>query len=92
MWFSPIGNKDLRKALVRLAKGKEWADIEHVRDDARNATTGEVREGNRIPIEEFCKYKYVIYTDVRLTLSPRPPLPPSPRIPIPLDAKTMQDS
>ncbi|KFY87769.1 hypothetical protein V500_06777, partial [Pseudogymnoascus sp. VKM F-4518 (FW-2643)] len=63
VWFSPIGNKDLRKALVRLGKGKGWADIEHVRDDARNATTGVVVEGNKIPIEEFCKYKYVIYTD-----------------------------
>lgn len=70
MWFSPIGNKDLRKALVRLARGKEWADIEHVRDEARNATTGVVVEGNKIPIEEFCKYKYVIYTDVRFPSSP----------------------
>lgn len=75
MWFSPIGNKDLRKALVRLARGKEWADIEHVRDDARNATTGVVVEGNKIPIEDFCKYKYVIYTDVGLALSPALPTP-----------------
>ncbi|KFX87873.1 hypothetical protein O988_09248 [Pseudogymnoascus sp. VKM F-3808] len=63
MWFSPIGNKDLRKGLVRLGKGKEWADIEHVRGDIKNATTGVVEKGNTIGIEEFCRYKYVIYTD-----------------------------
>lgn len=65
VWFNPIGNKDLRNKLVTIAKGKEWADIEASRKDAKNATTGEVTKGNRIPIEDFCKYKYVIYTDVR---------------------------
>lgn len=64
VWFSPIGNKELRKTLVKLAKGKEWADIEPVRSDERNATTGGVVKGNKMAIEEFCRYKYVIYTDV----------------------------
>ncbi|OBT66598.1 hypothetical protein VE03_03900 [Pseudogymnoascus sp. 23342-1-I1] len=63
VWFSPIGNKELRKTLIKVAKGREWADIEHVRGDERNATTGVVTKGNHIAIEEFCRYKYVIYTD-----------------------------
>lgn len=64
VWFSPIGNKELRKMLVKVSRGKEWADIEHVRGDERNATTGVVVKGNKMAIEEFCRYKYVIYTDV----------------------------
>jgi hypothetical protein len=70
VWFSPIGNKDLRKTLVKISKGKEWADIEQSRSDLKNATTGEVVKGNGVPIEDFCKYKYVIYTDVRHDFSP----------------------
>ncbi|KFY80465.1 hypothetical protein V499_00643, partial [Pseudogymnoascus sp. VKM F-103] len=54
VWFSPIGNKDLRKNLVKVAKGKEWADIEAGRAEVKNATTGVVVEkGNEIRIEEF---------------------------------------
>ena len=78
MWFSPIGNKDLRKALVRVGEGKEWADVEHVRDDVRNVTTGAVERGNKMMIEGFCRYKYVIYTDVGLLLPPPPLLAKSP--------------
>ncbi|OBT75979.1 hypothetical protein VF21_05782 [Pseudogymnoascus sp. 05NY08] len=64
LWFSPIGNKDLRKNLVNVAKGKEWADIEAGKAEVKNVTTGVVvEEGNEIGIEEFCRYKYIIYTD-----------------------------
>ncbi|KFY79084.1 hypothetical protein V498_08987, partial [Pseudogymnoascus sp. VKM F-4517 (FW-2822)] len=69
VWFSPIGNKELRKTLVKLAKGKEWADIEPVRSDERNSTTGGVVKGNKMAIEEFW----------RIILRP-PRLPPSLRL------------
>ncbi|OBT88808.1 hypothetical protein VE02_03167 [Pseudogymnoascus sp. 03VT05] len=77
LWFSPIGNKDLRKNLVKVANGKEWADIEAGRAGLRNATTGEVvEEGNEIGIEEFCRYKYIIYTDSQSSVMQSPNFPP----------------
>lgn len=54
-WFNPIEHLNLRKDLLRVTKGKEWADVEALRS-LDNGT-------NSIMIEEFCRYKYVVYTE-----------------------------
>jgi hypothetical protein len=59
-WFNSIGNTALRPHLLAATKGKDWADVatlewETNSEDATNA----------IPISDFCKYKYIIYTEVR---------------------------
>lgn len=58
-WFNSIGNTNLRPKLLEITKGKAWADVEDLKwvSNGENAT-------NAIGIEEFCKYKYIIYTEV----------------------------
>lgn len=58
-WFNSVGNTQLRPQLLQLSKGKEWADVETL-----NWETNGEKANNSIPIEEFCKYKYIIYTEV----------------------------
>lgn len=53
-WFNPLGYPNLRKDLLRATKGKEWADI--------LALEGS-EDANALSIEEFCRYKYVVYTE-----------------------------
>ncbi|RAL62148.1 hypothetical protein DID88_002632 [Monilinia fructigena] len=53
-----FGNKDLRPSLILKGKEKEWADIEALKWN----TNGESAE-NAIGIEDFCKYKYIVYTE-----------------------------
>lgn len=56
--FNSPHNPQLRQNLLRMAKDKEWADVEALKwvDSGRNAS-------NALPIEEFCRYKYVLYTE-----------------------------
>lgn len=56
-WFNPVGYPTLRQDLIKAAKGKEWADIEAFNVTAQGQRT------NTIAIEDFCKYKYIVYTD-----------------------------
>jgi len=51
-WFDPDWSIALRPQLVELAGGKEWADVE-LWDE----------ESNTIAIEDFCRYKYIIYAE-----------------------------
>jgi hypothetical protein len=63
-WFSPDWNPGLRPNLVEVAGGKEWADVE---------LWGQGQEqNNTIPIEEFCRYRYIVYTEVCLRNPPFP--------------------
>lgn len=64
VWFNPITNPELRKKLVEVAAKKEWADVESL-----DWETGGEKAKNVIRIEDFCKYKYIIYTEVRNALS-----------------------
>lgn len=57
-WFNTVGNKDLRPSLIQLGKEKEWADIEALKWNT-NAESAE----NSIGIEDFCRYKYIVYTE-----------------------------
>ena len=61
--FNSVGNIALRPNLLEATKGKSWADVELLEwgnngVDAKNA----------IGIEDFCRYKYIIYTEVRILL------------------------
>jgi hypothetical protein len=60
-WYNSAGNTNLRPNLLQVTKGQAWADAEdlHWGQNAENAT-------NIIKIEDFCKYKYIIYTEVRV--------------------------
>jgi hypothetical protein len=58
-WFNSVGNTNLRPKLLEVTKGKEWADVE----DLKWYNNGE-KARNSIDIEDFCKYKYIIYTEV----------------------------
>ncbi|APA08906.1 hypothetical protein sscle_04g036760 [Sclerotinia sclerotiorum 1980 UF-70] len=57
-WFNTVGNKDLRPGLIQKGKEKEWADIEALKWN----TNSESAE-NAIGIEDFCRYKYIVYTE-----------------------------
>lgn len=83
-WFNSVGNTQLRPQLLELSKGKEWADIETLKWES-----GGEKAENAIPIEEFCKYRYIIYTEVSHPLSlipiyllsqPPPSFPPISKI------------
>lgn len=58
-WFNPIGNKNLRPGLLKVTKGKEWADVQSLQQISPNE-----QGGISMNIEEFCKYKYIAYTEV----------------------------
>ena len=57
-YFNPIFNTELRPNLLRVSKDKAWADIE-----ALKAGDRQMENNNIIPIEDFCRYKYVAYTE-----------------------------
>ncbi|KAH7393062.1 glycosyl transferase family 90-domain-containing protein [Pyrenochaeta sp. MPI-SDFR-AT-0127] len=54
-WFNPIGHPNLRKDLLKATKQKDWADVEAL-STVSNAT-------NSINIEDFCRFRYVVYTE-----------------------------
>ncbi|TVY14473.1 O-glucosyltransferase rumi-like protein [Lachnellula arida] len=57
-WFNSVGNTALRPHLLAATKDQDWADVE----DLRWETNG-IKAKNSIGIEDFCKYKYIIYTE-----------------------------
>ncbi|KAF4630378.1 hypothetical protein G7Y89_g7760 [Cudoniella acicularis] len=57
-WFNSVGNTALRPNLLKETKGKDWADVE----DMKWKMNG-VEAANSIEIDEFCRYKYIIYTE-----------------------------
>jgi len=61
-WFNGVGNTDLRPKLLGITKGKEWADVQDLQWVGVNGQ----KASNSLAIEEFCGYKYVIYTEVRI--------------------------
>lgn len=62
VWFNSLGNTQLRPKLIEATKDRDWADVQ----DMKWVTNG-VDAENAISIEDFCKYKYIIYTEVRFT-------------------------
>lgn len=59
VWFNSISNTALRPHLLAATKGKDWADVASLEWESNS-------EGakNSIRIDDFCKYKYIIYTEV----------------------------
>ncbi|KAK4126723.1 hypothetical protein N657DRAFT_566406 [Parathielavia appendiculata] len=58
-WFNSVHSPRMRQDLVRAAKNQPWADVE-----ALDWTGGaEHNASNALPIEEFCRYKYVVHTE-----------------------------
>jgi hypothetical protein len=57
-WYNSVHNLQLRQSLLRATKEKAWADVETLRWNSQgdNAT-------NAIPVEDFCRYKYVLHTE-----------------------------
>ena len=60
--FNPVPNPELRPNLLRVSQGKPWSDIEALKMGDRTMEDN----NNIIPIEEFCKYRYIVYTEVSL--------------------------
>lgn len=54
-WFNPDWSPGLRPKLVSITEGKKWADV---------AIWSGEGDANTINITDFCKYKYIIYTEV----------------------------
>lgn len=58
-WFNSVQSPRMRQNLVVAARGKSWADVE-----ALEWKTGSSKEAsNALPIEGFCRYKYVVHTE-----------------------------
>ncbi|KAF2016390.1 hypothetical protein BU24DRAFT_462549 [Aaosphaeria arxii CBS 175.79] len=55
VWFNPLAYPNLRKDLVKQAGGKAWANVQAL----RKSSAGD----NGLKIEDFCKHKYVVYTE-----------------------------
>lgn len=63
-WFNSVQNPHLRANLLAATMHKPWADVEALKwdtvsQDAKGARTAR----NSLPIEDFCKYKYVLHTE-----------------------------
>jgi hypothetical protein len=57
-WFNDVQNHDLRKRLIQVTAGKPWADVQALKWETNGQTAS-----NGLAIEDFCRYKYIIYTE-----------------------------
>ena len=57
--FNPVFNTELRPNLLRVSGGKPWSDIEAFQQGDRRTENNNIKS-----IEEFCRYKYIAYTEV----------------------------
>lgn len=62
-WFNSIHNPRLRANLLAAAKDKPWADVEALRWETGTNEQGERTAANSLPIEDFCRYRYVLHTE-----------------------------
>ncbi|KAI1438499.1 hypothetical protein GGR50DRAFT_435607 [Xylaria sp. CBS 124048] len=62
-WFNNPHAGRLRHNLVLAFRTAPWADIEPLTWSSTTASNGEKTASNAIPIEDFCRYKYIIYTE-----------------------------
>ncbi|KAI0601321.1 hypothetical protein F4775DRAFT_589539 [Biscogniauxia sp. FL1348] len=68
-WFNSARAGRTRQDLVAVARGKPWADVEPLRwtktgghQSDENKDTNNNKD-NALPIEDFCRYRYVVYTE-----------------------------
>ncbi|KAG8168570.1 hypothetical protein KVR01_001319 [Diaporthe batatas] len=62
-WFNSVHNPRLRANLLAAAKDKPWADVEALKWDGDGKGGGDRTASNSIPIEDFCKYRYILHTE-----------------------------
>ncbi|POS80979.1 hypothetical protein DHEL01_v200607 [Diaporthe helianthi] len=65
-WFNSVHNPRLRANLLAAARDKPWADVEALAWDGPaggDGKAGERTASNSIPVEDFCKYKYILHTE-----------------------------
>jgi hypothetical protein len=63
-WFNSVHSPRLRQNLVQAARGKPWADVEPLEWKSNGGGgSGSNNASNALPIEEFCRYKYVVHTE-----------------------------
>ena len=64
-WFNSVHNPRLRANLLAAAKDKPWADVEALAWDGPGGSDGkgERTASNSIPIEDFCRYRYILHTE-----------------------------
>lgn len=60
-WFNPLAHPTLRQDLLRTTKGKEWADVQALNISSDGKLGGGY--SNALRIEDFCRYRYVLYTE-----------------------------
>lgn len=62
--YKSAHNPHLREKLLQITDGVDWADVQALKwEEIGNGTETERIATNSLMIEEFCKYKYVLYTD-----------------------------
>jgi hypothetical protein len=61
-WFNGLGIPDLRPKLVEETRGREWADVEALEWTGDGLGTAR----NALRVEEFCKFRFIAYTEVSL--------------------------
>ncbi|KAK4239931.1 lactation elevated protein 1 [Achaetomium macrosporum] len=61
-WFNSVHSPRLRQNLVATASGQPWADVEALQWNGGAGVSGS-NASNALPIEEFCRYKYVVHTE-----------------------------
>jgi hypothetical protein len=59
VFFNSVQNLNLRPKLMQVTKGKEWADVEGLEWQEQG-----YRARNSIDVEGFCRYRYIVYTEV----------------------------
>lgn len=62
-WFNSVHNPRLRANLLAAATGKPWADVEALAWDGGKDDKGERTASNSLPIEDFCRYRYILHTE-----------------------------
>ncbi|KAI1264685.1 glycosyl transferase family 90-domain-containing protein [Xylariaceae sp. FL1019] len=70
--FNGIHHPTLRQDLLKVTNGADWADVQALDSytlekdssdtDSSNTYSG-ARDNNILLIEDFCRYKYILYTD-----------------------------
>lgn len=61
-WFNSVHNPRLRANLLAAARDRPWADVEALVWDGTRDKGGRTAS-NSLPIEDFCRYRYVLHTE-----------------------------
>ncbi|KAL2263798.1 hypothetical protein VTK26DRAFT_5090 [Humicola hyalothermophila] len=70
-WFNSVQSPQLRQKLVAAARGQPWADVQALEWNGKETGLrgggaggrGGKDASNALPIEGFCRYKYVVHTE-----------------------------